>query len=339
MTTQTFPSYSSRLSPEITARTRRRIPVAEARATTAQSALEYILFAVFGTTILIAAIALIVTNSASFRRVPNLVGEGIRTDRVNILMMQTYRAGQNDTITTDALMLMSIKPSTREVAVTSIPRDLWVKLGNYGQRRLGAAPAVAKSAGYPGEGPGLTADTIATVLGQPVHAYVRLERRDLVQAINAVGGIDIDVEQSFIEYRRHERFTRGHHHLDGQRALRYAFSPFVVGPANDRFAREARQQQIIAALAAKGSTSRNVARIATLTLGDHTNLTPQQISWLATTVSAREPRRVTLAPYMDTFEVATIADTGVAVRPRNGDYRQIRELIANVFTQTAITTN
>jgi LCP family protein required for cell wall assembly len=337
MTTQTFPSYSSRLSPEITARTRRR--AAEARATTAQSALEYILFAVFGTTILIAAIALIITNSAAFRRVPNLVGEGIRTDRVNILVMQTYRTGQNDVITTDALMLMSIKPSTREVAVTSIPRDLWVKLGNYGQRRLGAAPAVAKSAGYPGEGPGLTADTIETVLGQPVHAYVRLERRDLVQAINAVGGVDINVEQSFIEYRRHDRFTRGHHHLDGARALRYAFSPFVVGPAADRFAREARQQQIIAALAAKASISQNVARIASLTLSDHTNLTTQQISWVATTVNAREPRRVTLAPYMDTFQVKTIADTGEAVRPRSGDFRQIRDLIANVFTQTAIATN
>jgi LCP family protein required for cell wall assembly len=337
MTTQTFPSYSSRLSPEITARTRRRM--AEAKATTAQSALEYILFAVFGTTILIAAIALIVTNSAAFRRVPNLVGEGIRTDRVNILMMQTYRPSDNDVITTDALMLLSIKPSTREVAVTSIPRDLWVKLGNYGQRRLGAAPAVAKSAGYPGEGPGLTADTIETVLEQPVHAYVRLERRDLVKAINAVGGIDINVQQSFIEYRRHERFTRGHHHLDGQRALRYAFSPFVVGPAADRFAREARQQQIIAALAAKASISQNVARIASLTLSDHTNLTPQQISWVATTVNAREPRRVTLAPYMDTFQVKTIADTGEAVGPRSGDFRQIRDLVANVFTQTAIATN
>src|SRR5438874_9937275 len=82
MTTEIFPLYS-RLDPEITARLRAR--ALAAKATTAQSALEYILFAIFGATILIAAIALIVTNSASFRRVPNLVSEGIRADRVNIL--------------------------------------------------------------------------------------------------------------------------------------------------------------------------------------------------------------------------------------------------------------
>lgn len=337
MTTETFPAPYSRLDPEMTARTRRRLE--EAKPTKTQSALEYVLFAVFGTTILIAAVALIITNSATFRHVPNRVAQGIAADRVNILVLQTYAAPKKNAIDTDALMLLSIKPSTHEAALTSIPRDLWVRLGKYGQRRLGTAPIVASSAGYPGDGPGLTADTIENVFGQPVHAYVRLDRHDLLRAISDVGGIDINVAQPIYEYGRRERYERGALHLSGQRALRYAFSPLVVGPGADRFAREARQEQILAALIAKATTDANAARTASITLGDHSNLEASQVSWLVSAIHAREPRRVTLAPYMDTFEVATFADEGEAVRPHNGDYRPLRALVANVFTPTALTSH
>ena len=335
MTTETFPTPYSRLNPEMTARTRRRLE--EAKPTKTQHAIEYVLFAVFGTTILIAAVALIITNSATFRHVPNRVAQGIAADRVNILLLQTYTAPRTNAADTDALMLLSVKPSTHEVALTSIPRDLWVRLGKYGQRRLGMAPIVASSAGYPGDGPGLTADTIENVFGQPVHAYIRLDRHDLLKAISDAGGIDINVAQPIYEYGRRERYERGPHHLSGQRALRYAFSPFVVGPGADRFAREARQEQVIAALIAKATTTGNAARIASVVAGDHSNLEPSQASWLVSTINTREPRRVTLAPYMDTFEVATFADEGEAVRPHNGDYRPLRALVANVFTPTALT--
>lgn len=336
MTTDTLPKPYSRLDPKMTARRR---DLEEAKPTKSQSALEYCLFAVFGTTILFAAVALIITNSATFRHVPNRVAQGMAADRVNILVLQTYVAPKTNAVDTDALMLLSIKPSTHEAALTSIPRDLWVRLGKYGQRRLGMAPIVASSSGYPGDGPGLAADTIENVFGQPVHAYVRIDRHDLLKAISDVGGIDINVAQPIYEYGRRERYERGPHHVSGQRALRYAFSPFVVGPGADRFAREARQEQVLAALIAKATTDANSARMASLAIGDHTNLEPSQIALLASKVQAREPRRVTLAPYMDTFEVATFADEGEAVRPHNGDYRPLRALVANVFTPTALTSH
>ena len=331
MTTQPFPPLYSRLDPEITARTRRQI--AEAKATKTQSALEYFLFAVFGATILIAAIALVITNSAGFRRVPNRVAEGIAADRVNILVMQTVRNAKTDDVNADALLLLSVKPSTHEAALTSIPRDLWVKLGKYGQRRLADAPAVGKSSGYPGEGAGLTADTIQSAFGQPVHAYVSVDRAELANAVDAVGGIDVNNEQSFLEFKKHERFRRGAHHLDGEHALLYANSPWILGPANDRFAREGRQQQVIAALVAKASVS-NPAVLSSQ-LGEHSNLTPRNVAWLRDAMRGRTARRVTLAPYMETFEVATMADIGEAVRPRDATFHQIRAIVANVFGQTA----
>ena len=339
MPEETIPLFYSRLDAELTARTRRKIDVA--KATRAQSALEYTLFVVFGTAILIAAIALVVTSSSAFQRVPNTIADGIRADRVNILMMETYKTSGNAADSTDALMLLSIKPSTHAVVVTSIPRDLWVKLGRYGQRRIGAALAVGSSSGYPGEGPGLAADTIESVFGQPVHAYIRLDRQEVAHAVDAVGGVDLSAHQTVYEYAHHTRFFRGHrYHMNAAYAIRYAFSPYVVGPSADRFAREWRQQEIVAALFAKASEPQVFPRLATLLFDGHTNLAPKDIAWLANTVDGRAPRCVTLAPYMDTFEVATFADTGEAVGPHNGDYRPVRQLIANVFSETtAITTN
>jgi len=326
MTTETFPPLYSRLDPAMTARTRRQFE--QAKATKAQSAIEYVLFAVFGATILIAAIALVITNTATFRQVPNRVAQGIAADRVNILVMQTYKNKKSDAVDAEALMLLSVKPSTREVAVTSIPRDLWVKLGKYGERRLGAAPAVGQSAGYPGEGAGLTADTVQETLAQQVHAYVSFDRKDLLESVDAVGGIDVNIEQPFYEYRQRERYTRGAHHLDGEHAVQFALSQAILGPANERFAREQRQQQVIAALAAKASASGN---LAALKFGDRTNLTNDQIAWLGNTINKQEPRRITLAPYMDTAEVATFADKGEVVRPRAGDFHEIQQIVAGVF--------
>lgn len=327
MTTEILPAPYSRLDPEITARMRRRLE--EARATKTQSALEYILFALFGAMILVAAVALVVTNSAAFRQVPNRVAEGIAADRVNVLVMQTFRNSTTDAVNADALMLLSIKPSTHEAAITSIPRDLWIRLGQYGERRLGTAPAVGKAAGYPGEGAGLTADTIQRSFGQPVHAYVSVDRRDLAKAVDAVGGIDVNIPQSFFEYKTRERFLRGARHLDGDQALLYADSPWILGPANDRFARELRQRQVLAALVAKASVSNTAA--SSSQFGEQTNLTPQQVAWLRKTMRGTLARGVTLAPYMDTFEVATMADTGEAVRPHDPTFGQIRATVANVF--------
>ena len=328
MSTDALTPLYSRLDPEMTARTRRKLE--EARATKAQSALEYVLFAVFGATILIAAIALVITNSSSFRSVPNLVEQGKQADRVNVLVMQTFRNGKSNAIGTDALLLVSVKPSTHEVAVTSIPRDLFLRLGKYGERRLGAAPAVGKSAGYPGEGAGLTADTVSSTLGQQVHAYVHFDRGDLMKAVDAVGGIDVDIDQSFLEFRTHNRFLRGRHHLNGREALLYAVSPYVLGPANERSAREARQQQVVAALTLKAAS--DPSRIQSLPFSDHTNLEPQQAAWLGQTIANHTPRYVNLEQYMDTFQVTTFADSGEVVRPHDGSFAKVRSIVANVFS-------
>lgn len=291
--------------------------------TTAQFAIEWVLFAVFGLTLLIATLAAIFANSESHRRVPNHVTAGIAADRVNVLLV--VAASERPRASAEALMLLSVKPSTGDVVVISIPSDLWVRLGRFGARRLGSAPAVGSTSGYPGRGPGLVSDTVAHVLGQPVHAFVRVTPTQVTRLVDAAGGVDVDVQRGAYDAKTRARFHRGRHHLNGAGAVRYALSRHMVGAANDRFAREARQRAVVAALLSKSTLETNVPGVVT-------NLAPRQFAWLAKTVAGRPARTITLAPYVDVFEVATMTDRGEALRPRVGDFEQLQQIAANVFS-------
>ena len=328
----------SRLDPETTARIRRG---RAGRATRGQAAVEYTLFTVFGLTIVLSLIALIVINSPQHKMVPNRVAAGVETGRVNILLMGTTTRGR--VTDTDSLMLVSVKPKTHQVAMISIPRDLWVKLGRYGTHRLAAAASVGESSGYPGEGAGLTADTVEQITGQPVHAYVRLDARDLLATIDAIGGIDVDVKHSMYEAKARDRFYQGMQHMDGARAIRFAKSRAIPGPQGDRFARELREQQVIAAVLEKieamPGTRRDQLLGAHFFSGDSsTNLEPEQIALLTNSIrtAGGAVHHVSLEPLMDVIDVPSIGDAGEAVRPRDGNFQQLQSIARDVFTTPTV---
>lgn len=321
------PLYS-RLDPALA----RQLPAADARPTKTQSAVEWTLFAVFGVSIILCAIALYSIYSPGHRQVPNSFGAGLRSGRVNVLVIGTSRTGRSTS--TESLTLVSLRPETGQAALIAIPRDLWVPISHYGTHRLASALNIGDSSGYPGEGPGLVNDTVQHVIGQPVHAYVQLDNGGLRAAVDTVGGIDIVVPHPFYEYRHRDRFIAGPTHLDGERAIRYAQSSAVVGPQGARFARELRQQQVISAVVQKIATEPPDvrARLAGITSGsNNTNLTAAQIDGLCDAIQTARLQQVTLAPLVTEFEVRSLMDGGQAMRPRSGDFGKVQELARSVF--------
>src|ERR1700760_2002862 len=95
--------------------------VAPPKATGAESTIEYALFAIFGAVILLGIFALFTIYSPRHRKVPNRVAEGLQQDRVNILLFGIGGDNhpQHDQLA-DSIMLINLKPSTRQVAVVSI---------------------------------------------------------------------------------------------------------------------------------------------------------------------------------------------------------------------------
>lgn len=309
--------------------------------TRTQSAIEYVLFGVFGFLIVLAIVALYTSNTAAHKKVPNAVADGLKHDRVNIVMIGI--GGDNhpskDKLA-DSIMLVSLKPSTRQAAIVSIPRDLWVPIASHGTHRINYAHAIGEQSGYPGEGPGLLCDTVAGVFGQPVHAFVRVDFSAFEKIIDDLGGIDVYCQRGFYDYLFKDGFAQGWHHLNGKRALAYARYRYIIGPEGDNFAREMRQQQVVNAVRAKlqnvtpQQVTHLVAALSTLSNATETNLTTAQMISLYSTFHAINPqnvRHVSLKPLTTTFEVTRFAEPGEAVKPRTGDYRELQSVLRDIF--------
>ncbi len=194
-----------------------------------------------------------------------LNGEG--DGRVNILLLGKGGAGHEAPDLTDTILIASIDPIQKDASLLSIPRDLWVKTDN-GQSKINAVYANAKYKALNGkrtsdsneraEQAGLAAieAEIEKVAGIPVHYYAMVDFTAFEQAINTVGGIDIDVNKDGVVYERlfdHATGKRyvldvkeGPNHFDGKRALFYARSRQTSTRGD--FDRAERQRMVIVAL-------------------------------------------------------------------------------------------
>jgi LCP family protein required for cell wall assembly len=339
MTQPENPPSFSRLDPEHSGRFK---PPSSAEPAKRHKVLEWTLFGVLAALVTLSALALYSTYSPSFKEVPNLVDDGISTDRVNILLIgiggDDHPGGGKDLA--DAILLVSLKPSTKQVAIVSVPRDLYVKIGRYGRHRLNRAHSIGNQSGYPGAGAALTMATVSEIFDQPIHGFVRVDFRAFEKVIDDLGGVDIDVKTGFYDYLFNDRFQPGRQTMNGDRALRYARYRYIIGDEGDNFAREMRQQQVIDGVRAKlrsqqpSDVLRLLGAVKTVSSHTETNLTTSQIVWMYRNfkdVDREQVRQVSLKPYMEIFELRSIADSGEAVRPKTGDYEELRDLADGVF--------
>jgi LCP family protein required for cell wall assembly len=332
------PAYS-RLNPD-TLTFRRKKPSEKPAPTKVQSAVEITLFAVFGISVIVAAIGFFALNSPSHRSVPNSVAAGLAAGRVNILVIGLTKVpppdGDGVEMMTDSMTMLSLRPDTHQLAMIAIPPDLWLRLGHFGMHRLASAQSIGESSGYPGEGPALAIDTIEAATGQQIHGFLRMDDTALQSTIDVLGGVDVVVEKKFYECHARRRFTPGLTHLDGKTAMLFV-SPYASGRQGERFAREARQQHLLAAVMTKLSRSDGDLRTRALTVSappmTGTNLTRAQFDQLSAALAAGGPvRYVSLRPFVDTVEVQSFSEkAGPAVAPRGGDFTRIRALAGGLF--------
>ena len=102
----------------------------------------------------------------------------------------------------------------------------------------------------------LIKQTIYDSLGIPIQFYVRVDFDGFTRLIDAMGGVDIDVECPLPDIE----LTPGRHHMDGEDALLYARSRIST---ND-FDRNRRQRKLLMALWQQGLTADMIPRIPAL---------------------------------------------------------------------------
>ena len=304
---------------------------------------EWILFLVFGGAVVIGLFALYQQYSPHRDYRPSTVTEGFKRDRINLVLIGVAGDrkinGGNDLA--DAVMLVSLKPSTKQAALISIPRDLYVDIGHFGVHRLNAAHDIGYKMGYRGGGPGLLMDTVSKITGQPIDGYSRIDFKAFEKIIDDLGGVDIFVYRPFHDYLFNDTFQQGWQHMNGERALRYTRYRYVRGAEGNNFARELRQQQVLAAVKKKlqhlsfGQAMRLLGSATTVSKYTSTNLSTGDMVELYRAfhdLPSNNIRHVSLAPLTEVFMVTKIGDTGEAVRPPGNNYAQIQTMTRDVFT-------
>jgi len=139
----------------------------------------------------------------------------------------------------DTMILTGIEPLSGRVNMLSIPRDLWVPIPGYGENRINTAHYFAEAA-EKGSGPQAAMDVVESNFNVRVGYYARVRLEGFPAVIDALGGIDVTIEERVLEW------GPGTHYLDGTQAL-----AFVRDRTGDDFYRMAHGQVFVTALVKK----------------------------------------------------------------------------------------
>lgn len=189
----------------------------------------------------------------------------LKTDafgRTNVLLLGIDSRGDIDTSglkNTDSIMVVSYDPKHHALFMLSFPRDLYVKFpGTYYHNKINAVYAYGERI-KKGKGFDYIKQVIEELSGLKIQYYAMINFDAFRKVIDRLGGIDVYVERSFVDYSyptenygyKTVRFKKGWQHFNGERALEYARSRKAAGPEGSDFARARRQQKVIQAIVDK----------------------------------------------------------------------------------------
>lgn len=136
--------------------------------------------------------------------------------KVNILVLGVDQR-EDDQGRSDTTILITIDTSTKEAKILSIPRDTRVKIPDHGWDKVNHAYAYGKAT--------LSQKSIEDFLGIPIDYYIELNFSGFTKLVDAIGGVDIDVEKRMAYSDPYDKLVidlyPGMQHMDGKTALEY----------------------------------------------------------------------------------------------------------------------
>lgn len=141
----------------------------------------------------------------------------------------------------DVNIVMTVNPKTKQILLTSIPRDYYVEL--HGKK--GSRDKLTHAGIY---GTDMSISTIEDLLGIEINYYLKVNFSSFINIVNALGGIEAYSKYSFTSIDGY-KYTEGFNKMNGEEALSFARErkAFVDGDRQ----RGADQQAVIEAIIKK----------------------------------------------------------------------------------------
>lgn len=141
----------------------------------------------------------------------------------------------------DVTMLARIDPDKGVVDLISVPRDTMINIEGHGTQKINAAYAFG--------GPSEAVKTLSTFAGVPITHYVEVHFEELKDVVNELGGIQVNVPESFYSDTSGISLEAGEQTLDGDQALAFARERHATRAGD--FSRAQAQRMIIEAIVEK----------------------------------------------------------------------------------------
>lgn len=195
-------------------------------------------------------------------RPPKLAGGAI-----NVLMLGSDSrdpeiAGESGPARTDTIVVLHIPASHDRAYLVSLPRDLWVHIPKSADGRHGDTMAKINAA-YAWGGTPLVVETVEEYTGVRMDHVVMIDFAGFVRVTDAVGGVDMEVEQTITSiHPPYRTFPAGPAHFNGEEALDYVRQRYQFRDGD--FSRMRHQQMFLKALLDKAASLGTLSNIGAL---------------------------------------------------------------------------
>lgn len=270
---------------------------------------------------------------------------------LTFLLLGIGGEGHAGSLLTDTMLIAKVDLEENRIGIVSIPRDMAYPMGGGKFMKINAVHAYAEQ-NAPGNGARDTADALEELLSTHIDHVIRVDFRGFVTLVDAVGGIDVNVERAFtdVEYPTEDdkwqtvRFEAGEQHMNGETALKYVRSRHGNNGEGGDFARNKRQQIAMLALKEKllsAGTFTNPQRLLKLyeavAQNVQTDLSPWDILKLAPLAQDFSTEHITLTVLTDdengVLRPANI-DGAFMLFPKEEDWSEIRDIVKDPFRTT-----
>lgn len=286
--------------------------------------------------------------------------------RSNFLILGTSEddPGHEGATLTDSILVVSVDQTSKNMYMFSVPRDLYVKYGEDCDAGVAGKINAYYSCVNSGKTDAAEQDRltktqklVGDIFGLDIQYGVHVNHTVIKQAVDAVGGVDVDIQGSNGDPGVYDRsldwhcnytcylvkYDNGIHHLDGAHALYLSMARGDMAPTyglgNSNFDREINQQKILVALKNKAMSTGTLTNLGAITklidaFGDNlrSNIQTSEIrtiTQVASEIKTSDIHSIIFIGENDTMTTDNIDGASVVV-PSAGtfDYSGIRSLLA-----------
>lgn len=181
------------------------------------------------------------------------------TGAMNVVVLGSDAREEDDDARSDTCIVMHVNEQGNEAYGISIPRDTWVHIPEDPDAKYADYTGVEDkfNSAYSWGGASLTVQTIEELTGVRMDHIVEIDFAGLVQVVDALGGVELDVQHADAPdyydengvqsiHKPYRYFEAGLNKMDGEQALDYVRQRYQYQEGD--FARMRHQQDLIKAI-------------------------------------------------------------------------------------------